>query len=188
MAPRKLGLLIGSVLGLVFVLVNSGTLPTAIGTVARVLGTVAFLLILVALRRPSRSTAAARPGSGGFGAGYWFVVALEVVAIVVGVRVLGGPLDTPDAGVSWVSLVVGLHFVALAVVWTEPVFHWLGGSMAICGVLGLTLAFAGAPQSAVGGFGGVLPGALLLAFALWGASIGTGSRRLRTGATVGGAE
>jgi hypothetical protein len=58
------------------------------------------------------------------------VVAAEVIAIVVGVRLLAGPLDVPDAGVAWVALVVGLHFVALAVVWAQPIFSWVGGSLA----------------------------------------------------------
>jgi hypothetical protein len=193
MTPEKLGSLVGAVFGLVFVVVNAGTLPTVIGTVLRALAVVAFLVVLDALRRPRRprrtvASAAGRPGGGGFGTGYWLVVAAEVVSIAVGVRVLGGPLDTPDARVAWVAFVVGVHFVALAVVWAESVFHWLGGSMAACGVLGLTLAFAGAPHAAVASIGGVLPGALLLAFAVWGATVGTDSRRSRADATVGGAE
>jgi hypothetical protein len=193
MTPERLGSLVGAVFGLVFVVVNAGTLPTVIGTVLRALAVVAFLVVLDALRRPRRArrtvaSAGGRPGGGGFGTGYWLVVAAELVSIAVGVRVLGGPLDTPDARVAWVAFVVGVHFVALAVVWAESVFHWLGGSMAACGVLGLTLAFAGAPHAAVESIGGVLPGALLLAFAVWGATMGTDSRRSRADATVGGAE
>jgi hypothetical protein len=116
------------------------------------------------------------------------VVTAEVVAIAVGVRVLGGPLDSPDAAVAWVALVVGLHFVVLAVVWAPSRVSWLGGSLAACGVIGLTLAFAGASPRVVGSVGSVLPGALLLAFALRGATTGTGSWPSRAGVTVGGAE
>ena len=58
MTSQRLGLLIGSVFGLVFVQVNAGALPTGIGTVCRVVGGLAFLLVLAGLRRvqqPSRS-------------------------------------------------------------------------------------------------------------------------------------
>jgi hypothetical protein len=187
MTPQKLGLLIGAVLGLVFVLVNSATLPTGIATVLRVAGIAVFLLVLVAIRRPSRPAAADGAGGMGFGPGYWLVVGAEVIAIVVGVRLLSGPLDVPDAGVAWVALVVGLHFVALAVVWGQPSFHWLGGSIALCGAVGLALGFAGSPTAAVHTVGGVLPGALLLGFALWGAR-SSSAARVRPGATVGAAD
>lgn len=189
MTPQKLGSLIGAVFGLVFILVNAATLPTGIATVLRVLGVLAFVLVLVALRRPRRSVEQARPARGGLGRGYWLVVAGEVVAFPVGVRVLNGPLDTPNAGVAWVAFVVGVHFVALAVVWTEPIFHWLGAAMALCGLVGLALAFAGSPKAAVATLGGVLPGALLLAFALWGVLISSDSARSRevgAGKAVGG--
>jgi hypothetical protein len=189
MTPQKLGLLIGAVLGLVFVLVNAATLPTGIATAVRGLGAVAFLLVLlVAIRRPSRPAAPGRAGGMGFGTGYWLVVGAEVIAIVVGVRLVTGPLDAPDAGVAWVALVVGLHFVALAVVWAQPSFHWLGGSIAGCGLLGLVLGFTGSPTAAVHTVGGILPGALLLGFALWGVLSSTESSRVRRGATVGAAE
>jgi hypothetical protein len=191
MAPEKLGSLIGAVFGLVFVLVNAATLPTGIGTVVGGLGVVAFLAVLVELRRPRRPDASARPARSGLGAGYRLVVVAEVIAILVGVRLLAGPLDTPDGGVAWVALVVGLHFVALAVVCKERFFHLLGASIAGCGVVGLALALAGSPKAASSAVGGVLPGALLLAFALWGVLRSTDSARSRAlgpANTVGGAE
>jgi hypothetical protein len=172
MTPERLGSLIGAVFGLVFVLVNAGPLPTGAGIVVRALGILLFLLVLVIVGRARRRPASPRQAGGGFGVGYWLVVAAEVIAIVVGVRLLGGPLDTPDAGVAWVAFVVGVHFVALAIVWAQPLFHWLGGSLSACGAVGLILAFADAPQAAVATVGGVLPGALLLTFALWGTMIG----------------
>jgi hypothetical protein len=168
MTSPKLGVLIGSLFGLVFVEVNSGALPTGVATLLRVVGVLAFLLVLVGLRRPSHPTEVGQPVGIGFGRGYWVVVAAEVIAIVAGVWLLGGPLDTPEAGVAWVALVVGLHFVALAVVWAQRIFGWLGGSIAVCGVLGLVLAFSDAPKAAIHSVGGVLPGALLLGFAVWG--------------------
>jgi hypothetical protein len=190
MTPEKLGSLIGAVFGVVFVMVNAGTLPTGIGSVLRVLGVVAFLLVLVGLRR--HSVAVARPAGVGLGRGYWLVVAAEVATIVVGVRLLAGPLNTPDAGAAWVAVVVGLHFNALAVVWAQRFFHLLGASIALCGAVAVALAFAGFPKAAISTMGGVLPGALLLAFALRGVLISSESARSRALAagnnTVGGAQ
>lgn len=56
------------------------------------------------------------------------------------------------------------HFIGLAVVWEQPFLHWLGASILLCGATGLGLAVAASSQSAIDAAGGVLPGALLLAF------------------------
>ena len=110
--------------------------PTAPATTAvRIAGAVAFagLLALLAVRRGSGApaTAAAR---GGFGPRYWLVVAAEVAAIAAGSALLNGPLDRPRAVVAWVSVVVGVHFAALAAVWRVSLFRWLGAAIALAGV------------------------------------------------------
>ena len=97
------------------------------------------------------------------------MVAAEVVALFLGVRILNGPLGLPRAGVAWVSLVVGVHFFALAVVLGRRFFYWLGGVITACGVVGLVLAVTGAGAAAIALASGVLPGAVLLGFAWWGA-------------------
>jgi hypothetical protein len=56
--------------------------------------------------------------------------------MAAGLAVLNGPLDAPQAGVAWVSLVVGVHFFALAVAFAEPFFHRLGGAITVCGLAG----------------------------------------------------
>lgn len=180
MTPEKLGSLIGAVFGLIFVLANTDALPPGLGTVLRVLGVVAFVAVLIALRRPPRPAAVARPASSGFRRGYWLVVAGEVVAIAVGLALLNGPLHAPQAAVAWISFVVGAHFIGLAVVWKQPFFHWLGASILLCGAIGLVLAVAASPQGAIDAVGGVLPGALLLAISLWGATRGADSDPART--------
>lgn len=80
-------------------------------------------------------------------------------------------LDTSHAGVAWVAFVVGPHFVALAALWHQPVFHALGASMAASGAAGLGLAATGAAPAAVATAGGIVPGALLLGFGLWGSRL-----------------
>jgi hypothetical protein len=165
--PEKLGSAIGAVFGLIFVLMNTGSLPTGPAVLLRVLGVLAFVGVLVAARRPGASTAVTSAGSG-FTRGYWVVVAGEVLAIAAGLAALHGPLQAPQAAVAWISLVVGAHFIALAFVWRQRLFHGLGGAMALCGALGLFLAVTGASNAVIDVIGGVTPGAVLLGFGLWG--------------------
>lgn len=169
MSREKLGSLIGAAFGLVFVLVNTGSLATAVAVPLRVLGVVAFLAVVIAVRRPGPATGM-RGGGGGFSRRYWLVVAAEVLAIWFGLALLNGPLHTPHAAVAWVSLVVGAHFIALALVWTNPLFHWLGAALLGCGVVGLILATRGTDAGVIDLAGGVLPGAILLGFGLWGST------------------
>ena len=110
-----------------------------------------------------------RPPNAGSRRGYWLVVAAEVAALAADLAALNGPLDAPEAGVAWVSFVVGVHFVALGVVFRESPFHWLGGALGACGLAGLALAAAGAGTQSVAVVSGIVPGAVLLASGWWGA-------------------
>ncbi|HEX2176280.1 MAG TPA: hypothetical protein VHG70_10245 [Nocardioidaceae bacterium] len=106
-----------AVFGLVYVVVNTGPLPAWAATPLRALGALAFVAVVAGAYRAARTYPVATAGRGrGFGTAYWLVVAAEAVALPAGVRVLSGPLDTPHAGVAWVSFVVGVHFFAIAVV------------------------------------------------------------------------
>jgi hypothetical protein len=158
--------------GLLYVLANTGALPTVAAGALRALAAMAFLAILIALR-PDRSRGSS-PGSSDdvnpFGRGYWLVVAAEVVALFGGLALLRGPLGHPQGGVAWVSFVVGAHFFALAAVFHARFFHLLGGVVTACGV-GLVLVFSGAPQASIDMVSGVVPGAVLLAFGWWGATV-----------------
>lgn len=136
------------------------------GIALRVLGGVASVAVLIAVYRGRGHGVPRR--SGGLGRGYWLVVADEVAALAAGLALLNGPFDPPQAGVAWVSFVIGIHFVALARVTHEPVCHWLGGAITACGVAGLALVVAGATQALVAVISGILPGALLLASGCWG--------------------
>ena len=97
------------------------------------------------------------------------MVAAEVAAIAAGIALLNGPLDRPHAVVAWVSVVVGVHFFALAELWQVSLVRWLGAAIAVCGVAGLAAAGLGASSAVVATIGGVLPGALLLAAGYQGA-------------------
>lgn len=173
MPGQAVGSMIAAGFGLVYVVVNSGTLPAAVQWPLRSLAVAAAVAVLLAVLRrqtPNRGPGPDRSNRAVFGRAYWCVVIVEAVALFGGVRILAGPLETPQAGVAWVSLVVGVHFFALAVIFAQPFFHVLGAAISLCGVTGLLLALAGVAQPAVELAGGVVPGVILLAFAGWGAT------------------
>ena len=99
---------------------------------------------------------------GRVGRGFWMVVVGEVIALLVGALVLTGPLNASDAVIVWVSVVVGVHFIALAAVWHQPFYDTLGVAITICGVAALVAAAAGASTAVIAVIGGVSPGFLLL--------------------------
>ncbi|MDQ3654605.1 MAG: hypothetical protein M3457_05955 [Chloroflexota bacterium] len=164
-----MGAAIGAVFGLVYVWVNAGELPSGMSLILRALGVAAFagLVVMLVVRRNDAAGSGDRPDRTVFGRRYCTVVILEVIALFGGLRVITGPLDAPEASVAWVSVVVGVHFVALAAVWDNPFVHWLGVAITLCGAIGLVLAIAGAPRASIAVLSGVVPGAILLGTGWW---------------------
>ncbi|RKT16677.1 hypothetical protein BX285_1024 [Streptomyces sp. 1114.5] len=169
MTKDQVSRLIGGGFGLAFIQMNAATLPTAVAVPLRMLAILAFLRIVFAGRRAAVPAADAdRPPSGtGFGRGYWYVVAVEALALGAGLFVISKVLHTPTASVAWIALVVGVHFFGLAAVWKRPALHVLGASMAVCGVAGLVLAACGVAAPVIAVVSGVVPGVLLLGSVLW---------------------
>jgi hypothetical protein len=172
----RLGSLIGAIFGLVYLEVNAGPLPAPGPGLVRAGAAAAFaglVILLLATRQPQRPASerleAQDSAAGGFGRGFWLIVAAEGAAIMAGSAVLTGPLALPERGVvAWVSVVVGVHFVALGAIWGARLFHVLGSAIAASGIAGLVEASEAASAAIVVTFGTILPGALLLAFAYWG--------------------
>ncbi|MFF7992290.1 hypothetical protein ACFZDG_21150 [Kitasatospora xanthocidica] len=164
MTNDQVSRLIGGSFGLAFVQMNAGTLPTAAAAPLRVLAILAFLRIVLTRRRAAETVAGdARPARGpGFGKGYWYVVAAEVLGLGVGLYVIANVLDKPDASVAWIAFVVGVHFFGLAVVWKRAALHVLAASMAVCGVAGLVLAVCDVSKPVIAVVSGIVPGVLLL--------------------------
>jgi hypothetical protein len=102
-----------------------------------------------------------------------------------GSAILGGPFDLPRTVVAWISVVVGVHFFALAAIWRMSFFRRLGAAIALCGIAGLVAARDGASNSVLATLGAVMPGALLLAAGYWGAARGakhhSGARAVSSG-------
>lgn len=165
--------LIAAVFGLVYVLANARELAAAPDVTLSVVAIALFLGVLVALRRAAtRSTGTAPDTRGaGFGRAYRLVIVCELVALTVGLVVVTGPLHTGRAAVAWVSVVVGVHFYALAAIWHRRELNLLGGFITACGVVGLGLAFLGTGVgiAPIAVLSGVVPGLLLLVAAAGGA-------------------
>jgi hypothetical protein len=169
--PQRLGSLIAAVFGLVYVMANSGPLPQGVALTLQVVAVLVFLALVVAIVRRRSFALPDESARGGFKRGYWAVVGTEVVAIAAGIALLNGPLGAPYVSVAWISLVVGLHFFALARVWHEPLFGCLGGPIALCGLVGLAAAAFGASAALIAVAAGMVPAALLFAFSALGATV-----------------
>lgn len=170
----EIGSMIGGSFGLVFVGVNSGTLPgvlqmLVIGSAAVLFAVIVWLAVraLSARARGRRSPQGDAPSasSRGFPRSYWVIVGIEAIALIGGAQLLAR-FGYPEFGVAWVAVVVGTHFFALARAFDLARFHLLGAVITLLGVAGFGL----------GGFGsaglipvvsGVASGFTLLVFALW---------------------
>lgn len=158
------GVLIGAAFGAVFVVANSGApVPAGAGGAIKGAGVVAVLAVLWAQARTRRASTgevvAHRPG---FGRAFWLVVAGEVVigaAGLVGLRLAGAP---QQVNVAWIAVVVGAHFVALAVVWRDIGISTVGAVMAMAGLAGLAMAAAGTADVWIPTISGVVSGFALL--------------------------
>lgn len=186
MPGQRIGSVIAAVFGLVYVAVNAGQLPAPASWALRAAALVVFagVLLLVAAGRHRRAGAPgdgrgqAGPGRAPFGRRYWLIVLVEFAAIFAGARTLSGPLDRPDAGVAWVTFVVGTHFFVLAAHFGARFFHVLAAALTMCGVVSLVIAFTASAAAVVALVGGVVPGLVLLGFAAWGAGHGAWQGRV----------
>jgi hypothetical protein len=166
-ARRPSGFLIGSIIalsfGTVFVMVNSGGLPSPWPIVIRAVGLVAAVALLIAVLRVRHLADRARPGDadGLTDRRYWYVVAGEVVALFGGLFLINQVFETPEVAIAWVAVVVGVHFFALAWAWRMPMYHWLGGAMTLLGLAGFLAYALGASDDIVALIAGVGSGAAL---------------------------
>lgn len=163
MRGERIGAMIGSIGGLVFVLINAGELSAPVSTVARVVGVLAFAAVVwFAVIRPSGAQGPAEPPSRQAIRVYGTSVTAMALGIPVGAGVINNVLHQPALTVPWVVLLVGAHFLPFAGAFKAPVFARLGWTMiglAVAGgVLALTVTPAASPWT------GVLGGLALLGF------------------------
>lgn len=161
MSSGRIAAMIGAVFGLVFVLVNAGAAGAPWGLLLRVLGVVLFVAVVVRLVRAP--DVPVRPRGSALRV-YWACVAAEVLAIVVGTRLLAGQ-GLGEYGVAWVAAVVGLHFLPFARAFRLPSFRWLGLGLVALGALGALAGALGGGETAVALVSGVGSGLLLTGWA-----------------------
>ncbi len=164
---------IGAAFGLVFVLVNSGVVDSPYSWALRALGVVAFVAVMV--RAWGREDVSVQPRPAALRI-YWVSVALEVVALIAGGRLLADH-GRADYGVAWVAFVVGFHFLPFAWAFRTPSFLPLGLLLMALGGLGAGLGVAGVGAEAIALSAGVGSGFALLGWAGL-PSAGHNSRRL----------
>ncbi len=161
MRTKPIGSIIGAIAGLVFVLVNAGTVPASL--VWRVVAIAGFVAIIwfVVLRGPeidqlSPDREALRT--------YAMAVTAMVVAIPVGASIISNRLDRPNAVLVWVVFVVGAHFLPFAHAFQLPIFYWLSASLILVSLIGALPTLASNSVSAAG-WTGVIAGFVLMLFA-----------------------
>ena len=164
MTDLEIRIWVGVSFGLAYVFVNAGRIGPPFGDALQVLAVVAVVGLAVLTRR-TRNLALATEAPGRFDRAYWKVVAVEAAATVLGVAALSGPVGAPEAGVAWVSTVVGVHFVVLAQLWSSAFTRRLGGAIVACGIAGGVLAVTGGSPASIAWIAGEAPGVLLLASA-----------------------
>ena len=167
---RPTGLVTGSLIaisfGTVFILVNSGGLPSPWPIVIRTAGVLCAVALVTALFRTARTVRAT--GGGGRVRGFAdprfrLIVLAEVVALFGGLYLINGVWGRPELGVAWIATVVGVHFFGLAWAWRMPLYHWLGAVMTLLGLAGFAIYALDGPDAAIGLVAGVGSG-----FALFG--------------------
>jgi hypothetical protein len=150
--------------------------------VLRVLGVVVVLAFLGWTIRLVRRGTDLPPGGGSgdspFGRQYGVVVAVMVVAIVGGSRVLSSVIDRPDAVAAWVLFCVGAHFFPFAKIFGSRRFVLLAGLLCGVSVLAVALGASGLTWAwlAVPGFGGAL-----VLWAIAAAGLSEGSKLVHAG-------
>ncbi|MDO4263977.1 MAG: hypothetical protein Q4C67_07255 [Deinococcus sp.] len=160
MPGKLLGAGAAAVGGLVFVLVNAGSLPGPWPWLLRGLGALAFVWVLVRLRQPGGLKAGRRPDARSWHA-YVLSVGLMLLAFPLGARALSLS-GHAEYILPWVVLVVGLHFFPFASAFGAPVFRGVAAGLVAAALLGAGLTALGLPWGAAAG--AVAAGFILLAY------------------------
>ncbi|MFC0628841.1 hypothetical protein [Kribbella deserti] len=170
--PAQPGHLVGAAFGFVFVLLNSTGLGSPGRTIAIVLAALLAAVVLFAFIRGGKP---ARPENQST-QGYFVIVAIEVVFLFGGLRVINDV--EPAAAAAWIALVVGMHFVAFSVWWLRGnrEMFVIGVLMTVLAVIGLVIAFTQHDESLVDLIAGFGSGVVLLGSAALYVFGGTKSR------------
>lgn len=161
------GHVIGASSGLVFVLVNSAPLLSALRIVICIAAVAMFFFIVAGFVTTRRATprGEAQDTAVSFTGRYWAIVGVEAVLLFGGLAIMR--LIEPAAILGWIALVVGVHFFPLSRLWTlgRAQITTIAIAMTALGVAGLILAFTTHNADAVELLSGVGSGIVLLGMA-----------------------
>lgn len=173
--PRRIGALIGTIGGVVFVVANAWVLPApgdliaGIAAIAMALAIVVRLFVVPrALGEPRRPHRFAWAIYGASVVGMFAMIAIGRPLLVAAGHELAAP--------SLIAIAVGLHFIPFAVAFREPMLTWLGTAVAAVGLLGLVFGLLVEP--ALGTIGAIVAGfAQLVILALYAFDSASGATR-----------
>lgn len=168
--PTYIGHVIGSLFGLVFVLVNSAPLMPASRIIVCVAAVAAFIVIVIAFIRTARVSTQRRgtvqseadDSVVGFTGRYWIIVGVEAILLFGGLAIVRQV--EPAAALGWIALVVGIHFFPLSQLWTSgrAQIMAIAFAMTALGIVGLVIAFTKHDADVVALVSGVGSGIVLL--------------------------
>jgi hypothetical protein len=170
------GAIVAGAFGIAWTLWGASGLAGGPAVAVRGGGIVIGALILVGgvllQRRARRATPVGRrPSSGGWSGsmfsarGYRLVVALEVIALVVGGALLGAT-GYSEYTIAWFAGVVGVHFLVFGRRFWNG-FYWLGAALLAAGAAGAIVGLAGGGSGAIRAVSGLMAAASLFAAGGW---------------------
>ena len=179
--PTYVGHVIAASFGLVFVVLNSSGLDTALRLLICICAVVASAVVLAAFVRTAHAVSrqTSREDVVGFTGRFWLIVAIEAAALFGGLAVINA--TEPAAALGWIPVVVGLHFIPLSRLWPagRAELLFVGLAMTLLWSVGLVIAFSTHRSPMVLIVSGVSSGVVLLGSTLVSAvaTLSAGRRR-----------
>jgi hypothetical protein len=157
--------LISAIGGVLFAEIASLWLPPSLGWPTRIVCAVAFVAVLwYAVLRKRPPAPPSHPRSPHAIRTYLLWVALEIVALPLGVLLFVQVLGQPAVVLPWVVIIAGLHFIPFGDAFGTPLSDRLGGVLFGLGILSGALLLSWSPT--FWPWTGVAAGVVLLSFAV----------------------
>ena len=175
------GVIVPMIFGFIFLLADAGALPTRWQLAVRIFAIAAGVLlsrgVAVTRRRERTSHSGAKAQKAPISRQFWLSCAAEVIAILAGIAIINRT-GRHALTMTWIVLVVGVHFFGLVGLWNRgPFYAIVGLVITALGVLGFVLYAVGVTGAAVSAVPGI--GAGLALYAAAGVTLLRRSRTLR---------
>jgi hypothetical protein len=158
----------GFIFGFIYLVVNAGAQKPFVAVLIRILAVLAFLIGMILIRKyPYNEFASVEGSMQPFGKKYALIVVVEAALLLAGVIACSSIFHNQTLIVTWISLIVGIHFIFLANVWHLAAIRILGLTIALCGVAGYVALELHASRALVTLIAGILPGVSLFVFSYY---------------------